>query len=441
MDQSALDLDVTDDGERTYSVSELADAINDRLRSGFPGGVWVRGEIDSLRNSGPHTYLTLVESVDGVRAQLNVSLFAPAKKAIRPVLERHRLELVAGTTVRVFGQLDYYAPGARLGLKMTGIDPNFTLGALSQARDEVLRRLVASGLVDANRGRPLGPVPIRVGLVTSKGSAAWHDFIHELESSGLGFGVVAVDTAVQGTGAERSVAAAIRTLGARSDLDCIAVIRGGGSRNDLSTFDAEVIALAIARCPLPVFTGLGHEIDRSIADEVAHRALKTPTACAGALVDLVAGALDRAEASWSGIVRAADRQLTSTRAALGERAHRIAVRTLGAVERADERLERRCERLGSVPLDRLRQAEEHLASSTELLRSRTGRRFADEERALADRAARLGLLDPVNLLRRGWSITRTADGRIVSSTADAPSGSVITTQVADGHLTSRIEEP
>lgn len=444
MSQPAFDFGdepADDPSNPTFTVGELAEAINDQLRRGFSDGVWVRGEIDGLRHSGPHTYFALVEDTDGGRAVLNVSLFAPMKRNLTPLLKRSRLELGNGMKVRIFGHLDYYAPNGRLGLKMAGIDPRFTLGELSQARDQVVRRLVAAGLYDANRARPLSPVPLRVGVVTSVGTAAWHDFHDELTGSGLGFRLAVCDTRVQGAGAELSVAAAIRTLGRRGDLDCVVVIRGGGARNELATFDAEPIALAIATCPIPVLTGLGHEIDRSVADDVANRALKTPTACAGALVEAVAGYRAATETTWRAIAVAADRSLHRSRTALTDRAHRVARRTHAAVERADERLALRTDRLRSLPERRLAATESLLEAACEHVTKRAPRRLDDESRAIEQRAARLTLLDPAHLLRRGWSITRDADGVVVRSVADAPPGSIITTQVADGQLTSRIEDP
>jgi exodeoxyribonuclease VII large subunit len=439
--QPAFDFEPVDDASNpTYTVGELADAINDQLRRGFSDGVWVRGEIDGLRHAGPHTYFALVESTEQGKAVLNVSLFAPMKRNLTPLLKRNRLDLTNGMKVRIFGQLDYYAPNGRLGLKMSGIDPRFTLGELSQARDQVVRRLVASGLYDANRSRPLSPVPLRVGVVTSVGTAAWHDFHTELVGSGLGFALAVCDTRVQGAGADVSVAAAIRTLADRPDLDCIVVIRGGGARNELATFDAEVIALAIATSPLPVLTGLGHEIDRSVADDVAHTALKTPTACAGALIDAVATYLGEAEATWSAVRRSAERRLSDSHSALTDRAHRVARRTHAAVERADERLAVRAERLRTVPARQLDAAERRLATAAASIVRRAPRLAEDEVRAVDARAARLALLDPANLLRRGWSITRDASGVVVRSVADVAPGATITTQVADGSLTSRIEE-
>ena len=424
----------------TYSVGELADAINDQLRRGFTDGVWVRGEIDGLRHSGPHTYFALVEHTERQKAVMNVSLFAPMKRNLTPVLKKNRLELTNGMKVRIFGHLDYYAPNGRLGLKMAGIDPRFTLGELSQARDQVVRRLVATGLFDANRRHALSPVPLRVGVVTSVGTAAWHDFENEIERSGLGFRLAVCDTRVQGEWAAASVGAAIRTLAARRDLDAVVVIRGGGARNELATFDAEPIALAIATSPLPVLTGLGHEVDRSVADDVAHTALKTPTACAGALIERVVEYRDRTERAWAAIGELAARDLTQAHSRLSERAHRVARRTHAAVERADERLSTRADRLRLSPLQQLRSADDHLDRSVERLRTRPPGVLDSAVRSVDETEARVALLDPVNLLRRGWSITRHADGTVVRSTDTVAAGDIVTTQVADGTLTSRIED-
>ena len=427
-----------DPANPTYTVVELAEAINDQLRRGFSDGVWVRGEIDGLRNSGPHTYFSLVEHADDGRAVLGVSLFAPMKRNLTPVLKKNRLELSNGMKVRIFGHLDYYAPNGRLGLKMAGIDPRFTLGELSQARDQVVRRLVAGGLYDANRRHRFPLVPRRVGVVTSVGTAAWHDFHDELDRSGIGFELRVCNTRVQGSGAERSIAAAIRTVATR-DVDCVVVIRGGGARNELATFDAEEIAVAIATAPVPVVTGLGHEIDRSVADEVAHTVSKTPTACARALIDAVSGYRRELEEAWSAIGHAAAGQLRQSSGALVDRAHRVARRTHAAVERADERLAMRSDRLRRAPGRTLDTHAARLADTAGRV-SRRAPQLVDAERQLLDAAAaRLALLDPANLLRRGWSISRGPDGAVVRSISDVADGDVMTTEVADGRLTSRIE--
>lgn len=380
------------DAEVTYTVGELTAAINRQLRAGFGAGVWVTGEISGRRDSGAHTYFSLVEDLDGSKATLSVSLFANAKRTITPMLAANRLDLTDGTKVRVFGTLDVYAPSGRLSLKVSAIDPTFTLGDITAARDAVLARLVAADLLAANGRVPMPIVPLRVGLVTSVDSAAWHDFVDEITRSGYGFQVIAVDARVQGDQAEEMVAAGIGIV-VSYGVDVVVVIRGGGARNDLAAFDTEGIARAIATCPVPVITGVGHEIDRTVADEVAHTALKTPTACAGWLVERVSTFVDGVES----------------------RAATVAARTHAAVARSTERLRSRTERLSkaSQALDRA-------------------------SRGIDDRERRLTLLDPARLLERGWSITLDADGRVLRSVDGVTPGTQLVTRVADGRITSTV---
>jgi exodeoxyribonuclease VII large subunit len=433
------DDELDDAANPTYTVGELAEAINDALRRGFSDGVWVRGEISGWSDRGQHAYFTLVDD-DGTKATINVQFFANARMRLRPMLQKHRLRLADGMKVRVFGYLDYYAPNGRIGLKMTGIDPRYTLGDIAQSRDEVIRRLVADGLLDANKRRPLSPIPLRVGVVTSVGTAAWHDFHDELQRSALGFSLTVIDTRVQGEFAEQMVAAAIVTLSRRLDLDAVVVIRGGGARNELAVFDAERIARAIASSPLPVLTGLGHEVDRSVADEVAHTTLKTPTACAGELIARAARYCADAEAAFSSIVRESRHALGSATSDLSETAHRIARRTHAAVERADERLGMRVDTLARSAPASLARADQRLVDTSERVLARAATVIERSSSRLDVLAARVAALDPSVQLARGWSITRDADGRLVRSTADLAPDDIITIAVADGLITSTVTD-
>ena len=439
MSQGAFDLDLDDGGDPTYSVGELADAVNASLRRQFGDGVWVRGEIQGYGEKGGHAYFRLVESGDERKAVLDVSFFANVRMRIRPILQKHRLRLADGMKVRIYGVLDYYAPNGRLSLKMAGIDPRYTLGEMAVQRDEVIRRLVAGGLYDANRSHRVAVMPLRIGLVTSRDSAAWHDFMHQLMQSGHGFGIRVVDVRVQGEFATDMISSAIRQLSRRDDVDVIVVIRGGGSRTELAVFDDESIAVAIAAAPVPVFTGLGHEIDRSVADEVAHTAFKTPTACAVHLIERVADFAAQAENTWIAIDTRAARHLERADAGLLDKARRIEQRTIGAVERAEQRLLDRSHRVAALSTRALGRADESLDRASE----RAGRRplqFADQQLLTLDQIeARVRLLDPVHAMARGWSLTRTADGRIVRSTTELSAGDEIVTVFADGEARSRVE--
>lgn len=442
MSQPAFDFgddELDDAANPTYTVGELAEAINDALRRGFSDGVWVRGEISGWSDRGQHAYFTLVDD-DGTKAAVNVQFFANARMRLRPMLQKHRLRLADGMKVRVFGYLDYYAPTGRIGLKMTGIDPKYTLGDIAQSRDEVIRRLVADGLLDANKRRPLSPIPLRVGVVTSVGTAAWHDFHDELQRSALGFSLTVIDTRVQGEFAEQMVTAAIVTLSQRIDLDAMVVIRGGGARNELAVFDAERIARAIAASPVPVLTGLGHEIDRSVADEVAHTTLKTPTACAGELIARAARYSADAEAAFASIVRESRHALGTATGDLSETAHRIARRTHAAVERADERLGMRVDTLARSAPASLARADQRLVDTCERVLARAGTVIERSTSRLEVLAARVAALDPAVQLARGWSITRGADGRVVRSIEDLSRDDIVSIAVADGLITSTVTD-
>jgi exodeoxyribonuclease VII large subunit len=416
MSQATFDLD--DVGEPTFSVGELTDAVNQVLRRGFLDGVWVRGEIEGYQQRGNHVYFSLTDHDGDRRATIAVALFANIAMRLRPLLARHRLRLRDGLTVRVHGRLDLYAATGKLSLVMDGLDPTFTLGQLAADRDQLLRRLVGEGLLDANKRRPLPMLPLRVGVVASRDSAAWHDLVHELTRSAFAFHLVHVDVRVQGVTAPDEVAAAIRALGRRA-VDVIVVVRGGGARSDLAAFDSEPIARAIAASPVPVLTGLGHEIDRSVADEVAHTALKTPTACAQHLVERVQHGRDRSELAWAGIARRADRRLDLASHRSDRLARAIAARCRGAHGYAEQRLELAASRL-----------------------SQRGPRVADVAGHRLDGIeARVRSLDPSRALARGWTITRRADGSLVRSADVLAAGDVVVTTFLDGQARSRVEGP
>lgn len=439
MSQPAFDLEFDDGGVPTYSVGELSDAINGVLRNKFSDGVWVRGEIQGYNERGPHAYFRIGEETETGKATLNIQFFAPSRARLKPLLAKHRLRLADGLKVRIFGHLDYFAPSGSLGLKMSGIDPRFTLGDMALQRDDVVRRLIASGMFDANRRTRLPAVPLRIGVVASTDSAAWADFVHELERSNLAFRITVINVRVQGEWAVTEISQAIQTL-ARSDaLDAVAVIRGGGSRTELATFDSEAIAAAIASSPLPIFTGLGHEIDRSVADDVAHSALKTPTACAAALVERVVGFQQRVEGAWAAIERRAQLSVADAHARFETVASSIEHRTNSAVIRSHQRLDQRVGRLHSESLRITQQASQHLRSAVAAL-SRCPRQLDGETRTLDAINERVRLLDPVNTMARGWSITRDSLGQTIRSADQIVPGAIIITSFATGTAQSIVQE-
>lgn len=437
--------------------------MQELLREAF-ASVWVTGEVARYRPSAAgHHYLDLVEKGEGDRivGTLSAVVWRGEWARIRTVLERAGERLADGLAVRCRVTLDFYPPGGRLQAQIREIDPTFTLGELERRRRETIEALAAAGLLEANRALPLAELPLAVGLVTSHGSAAYHDFLSTLTESGFGFRVLFVHAAVQGAEAEREVASALELLG-RSAVDVVALVRGGGSRTDLAAFDSRAIAEAIARSVKPVLTGLGHETDRSVADLAAHQAFKTPTKVAEFLVARLAEA-------ETAVARVAARLTAAARPALGGARERL----LGAERRAlsaRARLERAFARLGALveALSRgARRALRRAATGTSEVGARIGRaapraleRFGREREVVAWRLVGAGRghvaeaaarvegrerlvagLSPARTLGRGFTITRAAGGRLVRRPGDAPPGTRLITETAAGTLASRVEEP
>ena len=406
--------------EPTFRVSELTDAVQVALDVCFPDEVWVQGEISSLKRSpAGHVYFQLVEpGAAGAPpvAQVAITLFSSAKAAVNATLKRVRgVRMTDGVEIRLRGRVGLYGPQGRLQVRMTGIDPEYTLGRLAGERDRILQALQLEGLLGRNAALPLAPVPRRVGLITSQASAAEADFLHELAGSGLAWHVIAVDVRVQGVEAERSVAAALARLEA-AGVDVIALVRGGGARTDLAAFDSELIARAIAASGVPVFTGIGHEIDSSIADVVAHTSSKTPTACAAQLVAHARRFHDRIDLLWGDVARRAEVSLDR---------HDQRLLSLGGTTQ-------RAAQTAVVAADlRVRDAARRLPRAA-------GRSHDHAELRLGLVAGRVDALDPQRALRRGWSITRTASGTLVRTAADLAPGTELVTTLADGTARSRV---
>lgn len=401
----------------TLSVSEFIKAVNRVLTREFRPGVWVQGEVVKWRVVGRNAYCQLVENKNGKSVgTLELSLFNDNLVRVNNKLREHRVAMEDGIKVRVFGKPEVWDAAGKFSLVVTSIDPRFTLGDMQATRDELVKKLKAAGLYDENRNRDFPDLPLRIGVITSVGTAAWHDIHSRFEASGLPFRLKVANVRVQGDVAVPQIVDALWALGARDDIDVIMMVRGGGSKTDLACFDAEAIAVAIAQSPLPVITGLGHEIDVSIADEVAHAHYTTPTACAAALIDHVQAMVDAAESGWQSIARHTRGLLDVAEARLLERAGGIRTMAVGAVERANTRL----------------------ALVTQQLANRPGAILSGAERNLSVFDARARLLDPVNTMARGWSITRTADGSTLRSTKQAKEGETLVTTVADGTITSTV---
>lgn len=384
------------------TVSKLNNLIRDVVNMGFPASVWVCGEIQGYnRNRGKnHVFFELCEkdsSTKNVVARVGLVIFSGRRAAVEEILKsaENAFELKDDIEVKFLCKVDFYPPHGAMRLIVESIDPVYTLGKIAQERQRLLAKLKKEGILDRNKEIPLPLVPLQIGLITAHDSAAYNDFLSELKMSGFGFKVFYKSALMQGRGAESDVCRAIDDLNRIENLDVIVITRGGGSIAELSCFDSEAIVQRIAASRLPVLSGIGHEINISVTDIAAHTHQKTPTAIARFLVGRVESFL----------------------ADMEEKVNEI-------IHFARQRFEEEKNRVGDQKA---------------FLRKALSGRIKEVQTKVCHFERIITFSDPVNTLRRGFSITRTQGGEIVRGIGKIAKDDTIITRLSDGSLQSRIE--
>ena len=284
--------DEPEDRRGVHSIGGVYEQVEGALNAAFPRNrhLWVRGEIQHVSDhrSG-HLYMSLVDPEDeggrrdrsrGGVPTLNVKCWRSSWAPLRHGLAKQGIELTEGMVVVLRGSLDLYRAKGEISLVLAEVDVTALLGRLAAQRAQLLHTLESEGLLRRNAALPLPEVPLHVGLVASPGTEGCQDFLGQLLGSGFGFRVSHVPVKVQGPGAPAAIARALTAL-SRSDCDVIAVVRGGGARADLAAFESEAVARAVATAAKPVFTGIGHTGDETVADIVAARASASRRPSAG----------------------------------------------------------------------------------------------------------------------------------------------------------------
>jgi exodeoxyribonuclease VII large subunit len=429
------------------SVTALTTAIRDHLESEF-FSVWVEGELSNCKvwNTG-HLYFTLKDD----RSQLKGFMF-------RTQLRYLKFKPVDGLHVIARGRVSVYEPKGEYQITCEHLEPR-GLGALQLAFEQLKKRLQAEGLFDEGRKRPLPALPRRIGIVTSLDGAAIRDMLKVLGRRYRNAQIVIRSTRVQGDGSALDIAQAIRAIGRVPEIDVVIVGRGGGSIEDLWAFNEEPVARAIADCPVPVISAVGHESDVTIADFVADRRAPTPSAAAEIVVasrdefgHRIDRLRDRLAAAALGRVQALSRRVhvVSGRSALAGFPTRLALRGRDVTElthrlRSEMRAQSSARERGLAALRRhlesfdlgrrLGGIRTRLATADGRLHTAIVRR---EDRALAqlrERAGRLESLSPLAVLGRGYAVAWNAERtRALRAAAEVQAGDRIRVTLASGEL-------
>jgi len=395
------------DDRTVYSVASFNRGVAQWL--GRLPTVWVEGEVTELRRHArwASVFLTLKDPADGSCVGVTMP---------RGQFDGLRLELADGERVHVYGRPELFAQRGDFRLRALSIE-RFGVGAHLAALERLKTKLAGEGLFAAERKRRLPLLPRRIGLVTGNDAAAKRDVIATIQARFPPADVLVAETYVQGPRAALEIVDALRALCAEPGVDVIVLARGGGSFEDLLSFSDERLVRAVAGCPVPVVSAVGHEQDTPLCDLAADVRASTPT-MAGKLVvpelSQVSLRIDRARESLARCVRR-------------------------ALERDAQRLERSVERLRAAPSLVLERQGQRVERAHERLRRAPALAVERKRAALESTAGRLQMLSPLKTLQRGYAIVRTESG-VVTASADVTPGVRVDVRVAQGAFGARVED-
>lgn len=447
---------------KVFTLQQLCASLKKSIDEATHGrSFWVKAEIAGI-NAQKHVYLDLVQHSEGVRVAVLRGIIwqhrmGPVRQALGPELPNILKE---GAEI-LFCASVQYSPLYGLALHIEAVDLAYSLGELERRKQATILTLRNEGLFDLNRELPEPPVIQRIALITSVGSAAYADFMQHLNANEYGyrFHVTTFPSIVQGEAAPRELLSALSKVDVRF-FDAVVLIRGGGSKLDLEAFNDLALCRAIALMPIPVMTGIGHDVDISVVDMIAKSPQKTPTAIADHLIDkclyfetslngfLVGIQRVMAETfterkEWLSTYSEMLRQrplsfLQQERGSMHTAAGQFARNATERIKSMDRLLNDRANALAVLPLRRVKQVEEPRLRQQRIVLDRFAERGL---RALLDKVQgmheAISLLDPQRTMARGFSITRN-QGVPVLDPSTLKEGDQLETTFAQGRARSTI---
>jgi len=429
-----------------FTVAQINELVREVIKTSFPAQVWVSGEIQDYNNKKdkPHIFFNFVQkgTQDTILAQVPIVIFESTKTVIARRLREcvPAFELKDGIEVQFLCRVDFYAKNGRYQLVVGDIEPAYTLGKAAQSRQKIIEDLRARGLLEKNKERGLSEVPLKVGLITSFDSAAYHDFTNELKISKHAFKVFLYDCRMQGDETAFNVVRAIKYFNRMDEnaLDLVVITRGGGSTADLSFFDNKQIAEAVAASRHAVVSALGHEINTTITDLVAHTSLKTPTKAAQFLVERLNAFIEETDYLSHEITSRAQNLMQGKRDQLKVsvlKVDAVLARYFAARRFAIVQKQQFVTNYSKTIAVKRKGLETYLSQLNPLVKYLV----EGQKNRLGHILEKLGLLDPKNILRRGYSITRKND-KVVKSTQEIKAGDILKITLYNGVITSKVEK-
>ncbi len=436
--------------DKPITLRELNSLLREVIDSEMPNEYWVEAELSECRESRGHCYMELIQKDEHNAtpvARAQAKCWASKWMLIRPGFERttgQRLHAGMKVLLKVYAQFhEVYG----FSWIVTDIDPTYTLGDMARKRQEIIRQLKAEGVFDLQKELRLPLFCQRIAVISSATAAGYGDFCNQLTDNPYGFKFHAqlFPATMQGEEVERSIIAALGRIFSECSDDtatpfaCVVIIRGGGATADMSGFDTLALAENVANFPLPIITGIGHDRDESILDMVSHTRVKTPTAAAAFLIDHLKTVMDTLNESQEQIVRLAQQKLAFHKSQFATIAGLLPRLFSNVKIRQEARLDSLHSRLIISCGSKLSTLKNQLSTTESRLPILLDRRLMAEKHRLQLIEEKARSLDPVLLLRRGYSITM-KDGKAVRDASLLQTGDEIETQLANGSVRSTVTE-
>jgi exodeoxyribonuclease VII large subunit len=430
-------------GIAVLTLSELNLAVKTAIERAFPDTVWVVADISEIRcNARGHCYLELVEREgEKTKAQIRANIWAYSFRSIASKFEKATGEsLNQGMKVLLQVSVTFHEVYG-LSLNIRDIDPTYSLGEMARRKKEIIERLTKEGLMHLNKEVRMPLVFQRIAVISSATAAGYGDFVHHIDHNPFGYKIfhVLYHSLMQGRETGASIISALRAMKRRRGLyDAVVIIRGGGSQTDLSCFDTYSLAAEVAKFPLPVITGIGHERDDTVVDIVAHTRCKTPTAVAEFLLSGMS--------SFEARLLDAEKRLANfVRECLKDEDHQFQYlvqhfrHSVGdAFGRGIKRVETIVHRLVHGAAQSVQMNNNRITLDIAKLESGLSMLLRQQENKVQRCDQAIRLLDPANILKRGYSITYFRD-KAVRDSAMLQDGDIIETRVYRGAMRSRVE--
>ncbi len=454
-------------GKTRYTLLEMNNMIGEAIYGAFTGSYWLVAEINEIREAANgHCYLELTEkekNSDNIIARNRATIWAYTWRMLKPYFETSTSKkLGKGMMILVEVTVEFHELYG-LSFNIKDIDPVYTIGDLERRRAEILRRLEEEGIINMNRSLEIPALPSRIAVISSQSAAGYEDFTHQMENNPYGyrFSISLFPALMQGSSAARSVTDALDAIFDQEDIfDVVVILRGGGSASDLNCFDSYEIAAHIAQFPLPVITGIGHERDLTIAGTVANTNVKTPTAVAELLIGkyreadaLITTLGNRLAAGVSRLInknrQVTDAFTTSLPVTLKNKIQHysrgllaagsiLARSAKGYIQKKHHVLDTSDYRFGIHTknyLLRLKNREAEIRN--QLLPQRIRSMINNRSEKLLLFETTIGLVDPENILKKGYAIV-IKDGSIIKSVKQVSFNDILETKMHDGRITSKV---